>query len=357
MIFFILVLLLIVFSSAQAAPANTFQRDYLSKESCNAIKGIFVILILFSHGKSYITLGGIYDDPYTALQNHLNQMIVAMFFFYSGYGMMEQIKGRGYGYVQTIATKRFPRLLMNLDIAVLLFLITNIALGKHITPSRFLLALVGWGSIGNSNWYIFDVLILYLLCFIAFLPLKWRDRKDTQLVGLTALTLLSVVFVYMLMKAGQSHWWYDTLILFSVGFWYSFFKGPLEKLLMKNDLLFSLAAGLVLVVYLFSFTRRWRGIEYYTVWALCFTALVVLFTMKIAVRSTVLRWFGEHVFSVYIIQRIPFMVFDSMPFFDQHKYMFLVISYAATIPLAIMLDTVTGKLSGLIWREKKAAAA
>lgn len=92
MIFFVAVLFLLIISGAEFSKPNEFNKDYISRAGTTAIKGIFVILIMFSHGKGYIDVGGKFDVPYLKMQDHLNQMIVAMFMFYSGYGIMESIK-------------------------------------------------------------------------------------------------------------------------------------------------------------------------------------------------------------------------------------------------------------------------
>ncbi len=353
MIFFVLILLLIVFSSATVAKPNEFHRDYLSKDKSNAIKGVFVILILLSHGKSYLELGGIYDDPYLALQKHLNQMVVVMFLFYSGYGMMEQIKKRDFDYIKSIPKKRFPNLLLNFDLAVMLFVILRLLMGKPLQLKTVLLSFVAWESVGNSSWYIFVVLALYVLICIAFLPIKWVKKPWGKFVSILILTALAVGLVYLFIAIGKEKRYYNTLMTLVLGFWYSYFHDRIEKILFKSDILYVLAVAAVLAVYMVFFRKRWDGIEYYTVWAICFTLLTVLFTMKISINSTVLKWFGEHVFSIYILQRLPMIVFSSMNFFKGHKYLFLISSYVVTIAIALIFDYVTGKLSGLIWKPKK----
>ncbi len=82
MIFFVAVLFLLIISGAEFSKPNEFNKDYISRAGTTAIKGIFVILIMFSHGKGYIDVGGKFDVPYLKMQDHLNQMIVAMFMFY-----------------------------------------------------------------------------------------------------------------------------------------------------------------------------------------------------------------------------------------------------------------------------------
>ena len=54
MIFFVAVLFLLIISGAEFSKPNEFNKDYISRAGTTAIKGIFVILIMFSHGKGYI---------------------------------------------------------------------------------------------------------------------------------------------------------------------------------------------------------------------------------------------------------------------------------------------------------------
>ena len=58
MIFFLIILLLIAVRSATIAAQDQFNKNYLSKIDANNIKGIFVILIIFSHYVGYVQLGG-----------------------------------------------------------------------------------------------------------------------------------------------------------------------------------------------------------------------------------------------------------------------------------------------------------
>ena len=352
MIFFVLVLLLVVFSSISAAKPNEFQKDYISIDTTNAIKGIFVILILFSHGKGYIEIGGVYDDPYISMQNHLNQMVVAMFLFYSGFGMMEQIKKKDFEYIKSIPKKRFPNLLLNYDIAVFLFVIEGLLMGKTYTFKQIVLGLIAWEGVGNSAWYIFVILCLYIFTFLSFFTIKWVKNKHYKLFCIVLLTAFSIALVYALMKVDKHQVWYNTLMLFVLGFWYSYFKDTIEKVLMKNDVIYSCVALILFAAYILFYIRRWNGIEYYTVWAVCFTLITVLITMKISVKSVVLQWFGKHIFTIYILQRIPMNYLSTLPFFQTHKYLFLIVSYAITIVIAQLFDIFLGKLSGLIWKQK-----
>ena len=353
MIFFVLILLLLIFNKTEISKPGKFNKDYISPDGTLAIKGIFVALILLSHGKGYIELGGIYDEPYIALQSHLNQMVVAMFLFYSGYGMMESMKKKQFAYVKSIATKRFPNLLLNYDLAVLLFFALGYIIGKPQTVKNLLISLTAWNGIGNSSWYIFAILAMYIATLIAFLPKKFSESKAVEIVSLVILTVLGIALVITLKKAGKEGFWYNTIILFPLGFWYSYFKNTIEKILMKNDIIYSCTLAVVVVAYILAFMHRWDRLLIFEIWAILFCVLMVMLTMKISLQNEVLKFLGKHIFSIYILQRIPMIFLDHYGVSNRHKYIFLIASFAITVAIALIFDFVTGKISSAIWKPKK----
>ena len=354
MIVFVLILMLIIFGSSKAEKANEFNKGYISKDSCNAIKGIFVILIFLSHSRGYFELSGIYDEAYVAFQDHIKQMVVVMFLFYSGYGMMEQIKRREFAYVKSIPEKRFPNLLINYDLAVLLFVGLHLALGKELTLKRFLLCLTAWESVGNSNWYIFIIFALYIFTFISFLPIKWFGKKWHQAIYLIALTAFSLLFIYLMKYQFEKETrWYNTVLVFVLGFWYSYFREIIEKILMKNDIIYLIAVAGMTLAYIFTYLRRDDRLMYYILWSFAFTIITVMVTMKVDIQSNILKWFGEHIFSIYILQRIPMIILKELGVTDRHKYIFLIVSFALTCAMAVVFDYLTGLLGKAIWKPKK----
>ncbi len=349
MLVYLFLLLLIVFLNLKAAGKNEFFSDYLSKERTTAINGIFVLIVFLSHASTYITPDGPLDAAYLTLKGYLRQMIVATFLFYSGFGMMESIQKKGLSYVKSIPGKRFLKVLLHMEIAVALFLLTNIALGKSYGLKKTLLAFTFWESIGNSNWYIFAILGLYLIVFLSFLCCK-----ANKYVGAALTTVLSVGFVYALIRAGKDTWWYNTIILYPTGMLYSLFKEKIEKVVMKNDLAYFSCAGVLLIAYYLCFLRRDTGIEFYSLWGIGFILLLVMLTMKLHINNRILQWFGSHVFSVYILQRIPMIIFRELGMTD-HRYAFITLSFLATLVLAVLFDAAMEKLDTLLFERKKKA--
>lgn len=348
MLVYLLILLVLCASGLRVAKKNEFFSDYLSKEQTTAINGIFVLLVFLSHAVTYLELSGPLDDAYLTLKGYLRQLIVASFLFYSGYGMLESIQKKGMAYVKSIPGKRFSKVLLHMEIAVALFLLTDLAIGKHYGLKTTLLAFTFWESIGNSNWYIFAILCLYLIVFVSFLACR-----ANKWVGTVLTTVLSLVFAFWMIRAGKDTWWYNTVILYPAGMWWSLLKPQIDKLLMKNDVVWFLTVGAVLVPYVLCYTRRDTHLVWYYLWGVLFMALLVLLTMKVKLGNDILQWFGSHVFSIYILQRIPMMVFTKLGMTD-HRYSFITLSLIATLVLAVLFDTLLEKLDGAIWGRGKA---
>lgn len=352
MIVFLLLTALICLPQIKIYPSAKLRNDYISKEQTAAINGVFTLLVFWSHVSTYIRLDSALDAPYTAFKGYMLQLVVVPFFFYSGYGISESIRKKGRSYVNQLPKKRFFKILLHFDVAVLLYLIVNSAFGKAFPVKQVLLALAAYGSVGNSDWYIFAVLGLYLIVFVAFML---AGRNHTAGVILTTVFSLGFVLVQMLLK--RSSWCYDTIILFSAGMIFSLSRPFIEKNLAKSRLVYPAAAAAAAAAYLFFYKKRSAGIEFYSMWAILFMALVVLFTMKVKIGNPVLSFFGSHVFSIYILQRIPMIIFSKLGLASANKYLFVVLCFSATVMLAVIFDRLTGKLDRVLFdrRIKKCA--
>ena len=351
MVFFMIILLIIIFSGARLCGPEGFNDDYLDKKSTTAVNGIFVMLVLFSHYAQYADLGGIYDEPYLAVREHLNQLVVATFMFYSGYGMMEAIKNRGIGYVRKILSK-FWQLLLKFDIAVVFFLAVNTLLGIRFPLGQTLLAFTTWTAIGNSNWYITAILILYVIMYLSFtagLIIFKSNEKEGRLMGLVLTFLLTATAVYMQIRIGRPAYCYDTMMLLPIGCLYSELRPRIENFVMRNDIMYLVTFTAVTGIYMVSFFHRWSwGIAAYTVWAASFMLLVLLVTMKVSIYNGFLEWAGKHIFGIYILQRLPMTVLDKMGYIDDHKYMSLVASIIITFAIAAIFQKSTDRLITLM---------
>lgn len=346
MVVFLIILVCIVFLGLRAADANGFFEDYMSKEQTTAINGVFTVLVIFRHAVGYLNLSGPLDQAFSTFNGFMSQLIVVTFLFYSGYGIMESFKKKGMGYIRTIPTKRFLKVLYHFDIAVLLYLILDLILKISYKPKDVILAFTGWTSIGNSNWYIFVVLVMYVFVFLSFL--LTRGNKYAA----TALTIaFAVAFVYWNIRIKRPSYCYNTAILFPAGMAFSLFKNQFDRFMTKKDIVWFSVTGLSVLLFAYFYSLRKNGIEFYTIWACLFMMIIVELSMKIKIDNNILNWFGTHVFSVYILQRLPMMVLRHLGFAG-HRYAFIIISFAVTVVLAVWFDFAMKKLDGILFSGK-----
>ncbi len=298
---------------------------YMSKDCTNVVKGLFIGLIFMKHLMDYVNESGYAynafgDHLMLSIQSHMGQLVVVMFLFYSGYGIMESYKHKGASYVKTMPRKRLLGTLLNFDVAVLLFIILNLILGKELTPSQCLLSLTAWDSVGNSNWYIFVILLCYLFAYISFRIDCIGKREQAVIVFLT-LSLIS----YIILAKTRGAWWYDTFFCFSFGMVFSVFKEKIEKVIDKQYWLVLLAVG-ILFILAYLFPKGLHGLRHNAV-SILFAMFVVILTRKIELRSRPLMWMGKNLFPLYIYQRISMMLFyeiDGGTFVNHHLGLYII---------------------------------
>ena len=234
---------------------NEYFNDYMSPDKTNAVKGIFVIFVFFRHYAQYIKLSGAYNSFFVTFDKAITQLLVTMFLFYSGYGIMESISKKGKGYIRTIPTKRVPKVYLHFVIAVLLYVIASLVFGNNFGLEKILLSFVCWESVGNSNWYILAILVSYLLTYLSFRVIK------NKYIAASVLTVLSVAYIAVMMNF-KLPYWYNTFLCYSLGIWYSLLRVRLEKVFMKNTLLYFSSLSVFVSMFLICYRYKKQAYGY-----------------------------------------------------------------------------------------------
>lgn len=271
-------------------------RDYMSRESTASVNGIFILVVFVSHMKSYVVLPEILRQATTGL----GQLMVAMFLFYSGYGVAESIRKKGEAYVRGIPVRRVFKVLWQFALTVLLFAVMDWALGISFTPSQFVLSLFGWENLGNSNWYIFGILCLYLITWIAFSIFgKSRWRSFVAVCVLTALLILAL-------HETKESWWYNTLTAYPFGMLFSMTREKWDEWLEKPaPYLAILAASLAITVLL---NRYSTHTSVHLCMTVSYCVFILALTKRVPVYNPALEWMGKHLFEMYMLMRIPMLL-------------------------------------------------
>lgn len=340
----LLCLLCIILYKVELAPVQSFHSDYLSHKNTVLVNGVFVILVYLSHSSAKVNLGGSLDAFYLLFKQHLLQLVVVTFLFYSGYGMFESMK-RKKDYTKNLLTMRLPKLFLHYNVAIVLYLMVQYCLGKTYSIPHILKAMIGWSSVGNSNWYIFVILLLYI-----FIAVAGKITKEQSPLWISHITLaLVLIYITLMVKIGMPTRFYNTVLCFNVGAYYSLFKDKIETLVMKNNKTYLIAFLVFLIGYQFFIKLRSEALIYYVFWAFCFMALVLLFSMKVKIKHPVLEWFGKNIFGIYILQRIPINILCYYHVNEQ-PYLFIGICLIITVLLTLCFNYVLEKMDHLIFK-------
>lgn len=305
----------------------------LSPEQTGAINGFFVLLVFLRHTVDYVDLGA-GDGFFRLFNQRLEQLLVAPFLFYSGYGVCYSIQKKGQRYVNQLPKNRFLKVWLHFALAVLLYHVLSIYLGKNYSPLRIALSYTGWESIGNSNWYIFATLFLYLATWLSF-----TIFRKSHFLAASALTALAVGYI-LLVQQFRGLWWYDTALVYPAGVIYGLYGSKLEKPL-RNPLGFLVMVGCFVACYLFREELIWRELM-----AVAFALTIVSGTMIFQVGNPVLKFLGKYTFEIYILQRLPMVLLQGQ---FSNRYVYLGVSFAATILLAVVFKAILDLLDKLIF--------
>lgn len=310
-----------------------FHDDFLAKYRTDAIKGVFILLIVLSHSLGYIresgyTFSAFGDSCFETFFNMISQLVVVMFLFYSGFGVAESFKKKGTSYVQAFPKRRLLTTLLNFDVAVIAFIILSMSLGLSVSLKDGLLSLLAWESVGNSNWYIFVILSCYLFSYVVMrLPLQRQEYR------LSLLFVLCVMTIVVLSKC-KEFWWYDTILSYPLGFLFSTYKENFVALFKKY---YWAGGGLLLSLFIvFYFCPNGSLHLPFNMVSMLFALLCVLLTMKVRISCPALQWCGNHLFPIYIYMRVPMMLIEHRHpnLISTQPVIFILISLLVTLAIA-----------------------
>jgi hypothetical protein len=298
----LVVLVALVFLCLWRIQLTKANPDYITLDGTNAIKGVFAIIILCSHLGGYLTLADSFADrTYTHTMFYLGQTMVAPYLFYSGFGVFFSYRHKP-GYASGFFKKRFLKILLHFDLAILLFLLVQAFLPIHYPARNYLLCWIGWESIGNSNWFVFVILSLYL---IAFCGLLLERRKGLTLFAIVCL-FSALLWLILHFVAHKESWWIDTIAAFPLGMLFGASKDSIDTWLAKYQRLWFVIMACVSAIFII--WHHLHGVDIYGICSCLFCLIVILASMKIKIGNPALNWLGKNAFSIYILQRLPMLV-------------------------------------------------
>lgn len=341
MLVVLIIFILLILTSVKVAKNDLSYS--LSIYQTQAIKGIFVITIFFSHFCSYVVFDKWFDIPLRDYCRWFGQLMVAPFLFYSGYGIFESVKLKGVDYVRFFPKKRILKTLLHFDLAVVLFLVLDAYIQKTVSLSNFIFALIGWESIGNSNWFVFAILCMYIFSYIGLFVFRCNLK-----CAFLFISACSLIYILVMSKFKPSYW-YDTIMAFPLGIFFVLYKNKISEFVCDKGV--ALGGGLSIFMF---WGARMQFIpssfinSQIALVAFCF--MVVFFSLVLKLNSKILSWFGSYVFEIYILQRLSMNFGKFLHWNESNVYLYFMFCFLTTLLLAVIFKKATSRIDSKLFK-------
>lgn len=322
---FSLFVLLVMTKTKVILCKSTYNENYLDKIYTTQINGFFVFIIMLNHFASSVTSIYAFDRLYLMVQ-HLNQCVVVSFLFYSGFGIFEQYKMGGGGYLNKLLTRKIPYCLFIFDCFTIIHISISLITRQNIdfNVCKILLLFMGYDNIGNLNWYIFYILLNYFFAFCIF------SLNIKAFIKIFLIFILNTIYVLCLWKLkNEEYWFYATSFLFPLGMLFNLNKDKIDTFVNKHYCFFLILSFLLYFVsaIVVKILIKDLGLVFNLI-SVFFMAMVLLLSKKIILNSKILNFLGRNVFIIYNIQMIPIYFLKCIDFeIDRSNYLFLLPMY------------------------------
>lgn len=310
----------------------------LSYENSCAIKGISAILIVLHH----LT----YKLNRTTLNykvfNKIGFIPVAIFFFFSGYGLMKNfIKDKNY--LKGFLKNRTIKLLIPFIATNIIYIAVNILLGEQYNLIQTIKYIFGIKLINEYAWYVVSVFVLYIAFYISF---KFFDKKSGIAV-ITAFTILHMIvnmYKYTIFKP----WLFGSTLSFLIGIYFANAEEKIVKLINKKYIInLIISIVLFLIALKFSVDITMNTILYkpfvLIFLGVSYTILNIIVFQKIKIKNKLTIFLGSISYELYLIHKL---VIDLTYKYIgvTNKYIYITVCLLVSIFLAYILNLVFKKV-------------
>ena len=183
--------------------------DYLSLENTTALRGALAIIIILHHMSERIQNTKIF-----LILMHSGYLVVSVFFFLSGVGLIASIK-KGSAYLHKFLTHRVLYFLIVYLFVTVLYIIEKILTGKITSINYILKSFVSFNPIASNSWYMIVLILYYLIFWISFKIFKSSNQK-----AIIAVFLFQIALTIIFVLCGAPSIWYISGFAYVAGmFW------------------------------------------------------------------------------------------------------------------------------------------
>ena len=331
-------------------PFSDYNKDALSSEFSNKIKGIFCVIIVLTHFSACRN-----DVLLLKPFNYMGFLGVSGFFFISGYGVFISYLNKT-NYIKGFLKKRYTKLLIPWIIAFIAYEVYFTLNGTPFSLDQLISNIKNGNTFVRNAWYVVVIAIFYFAFYITAKTIKPKS--------MCAATLIIIIFIIGIIMAfcGYHEYWYSSLAALCVGiiwgvrseqitfyfkcrYWvktlclcFVFAVGLFVRLVLKNLLPSEPALTIAKAV-----------IDEIITAALAF--VIPVLSMKFISKNRLVDWLGKISYEIYLMHGLFIALFnDSFPI--KNSALFMVAVFACTLPSAVAINYLSKTITDKIIKKK-----
>lgn len=333
MIAYIICIVFILISIHFCRP-KTFHEAYFSKEQSTCVRGLLSVMVIFHHISQGMDLT-IHHYPFFKMSGFL---IVALFFFYSGYGLLFSLLHKK-DYMKTFIQKRIPSIYIPFVSINFIYIVCQMFLyGTKYSIISFIKGVLGIQLVSGIFWYMWVLLLFYLVFYILFssFSLKKAIWYLTFFVGAFIVTLATT--------KGIDNYWYISTPAFIAGIWFAHKEKEIVRFIQKNYVLTFVTlfiAVMICIMYIlgikipFGNTIIWYLVNLGITVLLSFLLVTIL--LKCRLQSSLLSFLGNISLEIYLLHILWIDFFRNIGVADKSPLLYIFLVLECSIILAYLV--------------------
>ena len=318
--------------------------SYLSKETSTCLKGISAIVVVLHHLYQYtdITKG----TPIGDFLGASGALAVAVFLFFSGYGLM--LSSKKEGYLQHFFSRRFLPLYCFHSILIVLFVLWTYLLGQSIAPTRIVQSFFFGETVITNGWYLQATFVLYLVYWVVFSAIKSPKKQ------IFAMFLFALLYCVFCNRIGLGNWWYQTMPCMVLGMIWAYKKEEIDTLLNNHaQIAFLVSSGSFTALYILHH-YVFGHIAFIMLYCLCFVCGVMTLSYLLAntklINNPFFKLCGNYSLEIYVSHSFFLRLIRLNIITD--KYLYIAAVFAGTAFVSFALKLLYEKAIPLLFRKK-----
>lgn len=338
--FIITLVLLVVFSK----DANI--NNPIDKSNTMTVRALLMIAIFLRHVCPLVQTEN--SGVFIRLLEGKGFWFVAVFFFFSGYGLFCGIKHKK-DYLRFFWKKRIPSIVVPYATAVLTFYILRVVILQEklsFTPKAILERISSTFLLVDYSWYVFGILVLYIIFYFSF---KGKNIEHNKL-PVVVCSAGVVAFSFLCAITGVNIAYYISTFSFILGMVYACFFEKISPFMEKTKYL----AAIILPAMMFYLTKYYlvgysNGMGHFrnilfaleeNLISLSFVYLTILLLHKVDTKSKLGTYLGNISYEAYLVQGFGMRFFRSDILYIANDQIYVIVSLATCFAMAKLLHTV-----------------